>query len=240
MQRDCYIPEPAVSLTVSDYFRQLLQRIPLTSSSADPDVPEEFSEVVNMLKSASDQHLFQWKEFPVELPSSILDVSHVPLANIFSAPEFDECELLSKDSHGNSKPLNRHQLIQLRRTAEFDVDSINFIGNSVPISCLVKQIESGEVHTWKISPFFLKGTDNIRKTLLEDLQAALAELVIHAHDRVVSKQFSMAGALRVAYRDCFIRFVGELKRTLLFDITGYSDNLTVSLPHLWLRFLTMM
>ncbi|TPP61782.1 Solute carrier family 13 (Sodium-dependent dicarboxylate transporter) member 2/3/5 [Fasciola gigantica] len=207
MQQGCCIPEPP--------------RAPLISGALESNVSEEFSEAINILRSvscaihsnsvkqATNQHLFQWQEFPVELPSSILDVSvsmpeqvklceilqHVPLANIFTAPEFDECELLSKDSHGNSKPLNRHQLIQLRRTAQFDVDSMNFIG---------------EVHTWKISPFFLKGTDHIRKTLLEDLQMALAELVIRAHDRMVSKRFSIAGALRAGYRDCFVRIIDLL------------------------------
>ncbi|KAA3680821.1 uncharacterized protein DEA37_0003066 [Paragonimus westermani] len=51
---------------------------------------------------------------------------NLPVDSIFIAPEFDECELLSKDSLGNLKPLSRYQLSQLRQKGQFDVESSNF------------------------------------------------------------------------------------------------------------------
>ncbi|KAG5443508.1 hypothetical protein CSKR_101068 [Clonorchis sinensis] len=165
------------------------QRSPLISDVADLELPdEELSSAVNILKTTAIQHLFLWKDFSVILPQSIINVSNQPVDSVFSAPEFDECEMLSKGTDGNLKALNRHQLAQLRHTARFDVGSANF---------------PGEVHTWKISSFFLKGTENIREAFKEDLYRALAQLVIYAHDRIVSEHFSVRCGLSAFCRDFF-------------------------------------
>lgn len=61
--------------------------MPLLSGTPEITVSEEFSEAVGALKSvcfrmhlllvkqAVNEHLYRWREFPVELPPSILDVS---------------------------------------------------------------------------------------------------------------------------------------------------------------------
>ncbi|CAH8492733.1 unnamed protein product [Dicrocoelium dendriticum] len=141
---------------------------------------------------AAGENLFLWGEFPIELPESIIDVSNLPIRSFFSAPDFNECELLSRDAFGNLKPLNGLQLAQLRRHAEFSVDSSNFIG---------------EVHTWKISPFFLKGTFNVKRTFKKDLYRSLSQLVVHARDRIVGDHFSIRSSLLALFRDFPLMFL---------------------------------
>ncbi|KAF6779343.1 hypothetical protein AHF37_01210 [Paragonimus kellicotti] len=104
------------------------QRVPLIESRLNSDIPSEFTAAINLLRSTTDESLFLWKDFPITLPETILNVCNLSVDSIFIAPEFDECELLSKDSLGNLKPLSRHQLSQLRQRAQFDVESSNFPG----------------------------------------------------------------------------------------------------------------
>ncbi|KAF5405918.1 hypothetical protein PHET_00565 [Paragonimus heterotremus] len=187
MRNNCSVTEP--------------QRIPLIESRLSSDIPSEFTAAINLLRSVrfvtielimfpqtTDESLFLWKDFPITLPETILNVCNLSVDSIFIAPEFDECELLSKDSLGNLKPLSRHQLSQLRQKAQFDVESSNF---------------PGQAHTWKISPFFLKGKENVQITLKKDLYRALAQLVIHAYDRIVGDYFSIRSGLSALYRDSF-------------------------------------
>ncbi|CAL8081911.1 unnamed protein product [Calicophoron daubneyi] len=163
-------------------------RAPLTLSTLDPETPQQFTEVLNVLRSVVGQNLFLWETFPIHLPESISNAFDNSVGSIFNAPDFDECEILSKDGRGNLKPLNRYQLAQLRQSGEFDVESANFIG---------------EAHTWRISSFFLKGTRHIRQTFLKDLDAALSWLVITAHDRVVGHQFSVKNGISALYTHFF-------------------------------------
>lgn len=171
------------------------ERIPLPLNTLGDEVSLEFGQAINQLKLAASENLFLWKEFSVELPESIVSVSNLPVRSFFSVPDFNECELLSKDVFGNLKPLNGLQLAQLRRHAEFNVASSNFIG---------------EVHTWKLSPLFLKGTLNVRKTFKKDLYRSLAQLVVHARDRIVGDHFSIRSSFLALFRDFMLMFIDLL------------------------------
>ncbi|XP_008551796.1 uncharacterized protein LOC103574176 isoform X1 [Microplitis demolitor] len=127
------------------------------------------------------------------------------LRDLFVAPSFDELDAvavdskgeprrltnkqlesirergLHKDKYGKPKKLNATQLESIRRCGEFEVDSINF---------------SGQTHRWRLSGLLQRGRDRRRETLLKDLALATRFIVVTARARLVSHCFSISQALK--------------------------------------------
>ncbi|CAG5093782.1 Protein of unknown function [Cotesia congregata] len=127
------------------------------------------------------------------------------LRDLFIAPSFDELDAvavdskgeprrltnkqlesirergLHKDKYGKPKKLNATQLESIRRCGEFEVDSINF---------------TGQTHRWRLSGLLQRGRDRRRETLLKDLALATRFIVVTARARLVSHCFSISQALK--------------------------------------------
>ncbi|XP_015590720.1 uncharacterized protein LOC107265616 isoform X2 [Cephus cinctus] len=127
------------------------------------------------------------------------------LRDMFVAPSFDELDAvavdskgeprrltnkqlesirergLHKDKYGKPKKLNATQLESIRRCGEFEVDSINF---------------AGQTHRWRLSALLQRGRDRRYEVLLRDLALATRFLVVTARARLVSHCFSVSQSLR--------------------------------------------
>ncbi|XP_043281762.1 uncharacterized protein [Venturia canescens] len=127
------------------------------------------------------------------------------LRDLFVAPSFDELDAvavdskgeprrltnkqlesirergLHKDKYGKPKKLNATQLESIRRCGEFEVDSINF---------------AGQTHRWRLSALLQRGRDRRREALLRDLALATRFLVVTARARLVSHCFSISQSLK--------------------------------------------
>ena len=82
----------------------------------------------------------------------------INIRDLFIEPNFNELEAVATDSKGEPKKLSHGQLESLRRTGEFQVDSIQF---------------SGQKHTWRLSQLLQKGSEKSTQTLHNDLSHAL-------------------------------------------------------------------
>ncbi|XP_071579554.1 uncharacterized protein [Temnothorax nylanderi] len=127
------------------------------------------------------------------------------LRDLFVAPSFDELDAvavdskgeprrltnkqlesirergLHKDKYGKPKKLNATQLESIRRCGEFEVDSINF---------------AGQTHRWRLSGLLQRGRDRRRDALLTDLALATRFLVVTAKARLVSHCFSVSQSFK--------------------------------------------
>ncbi|XP_060827871.1 uncharacterized protein LOC132913490 isoform X1 [Bombus pascuorum] len=127
------------------------------------------------------------------------------LKDLFVAPSFDELDSVAVDSkgeprrltkkqlesiskrgfqkekYGKPKKLNATQLESIRRCGEFEVDSINF---------------AGQTHRWRLSGLLQRGRDRRRDALLRDLALATRFLVVTAKARLVSHCFSVSQSLK--------------------------------------------
>ncbi|XP_076160274.1 uncharacterized protein LOC143143176 isoform X1 [Ptiloglossa arizonensis] len=127
------------------------------------------------------------------------------LRDLFVAPSFDELDSVAVDSkgeprrltkkqlesiskrgfqkekYGKPKKLNATQLESIRRCGEFEVDSINF---------------AGQTHRWRLSGLLQRGRDRRRDALLRDLALATRFLVVTAKARLVSHCFSISQSLK--------------------------------------------
>ncbi|XP_050538538.1 uncharacterized protein LOC126903976 isoform X2 [Daktulosphaira vitifoliae] len=88
---------------------------------------------------------------------------------------------LDKDIHGKPKKLNSKQLECIRKLGEFEVPSINFIG---------------QIHKWRLTEWLQKGTERNRESLLDDLALALRFLLVTAKARLSSHFFSVTESLK--------------------------------------------
>lgn len=82
----------------------------------------------------------------------------INIRDLFIEPNFHELEAVATDSKGEQKKLNHAQLESIRRTGEFQVDSVQF---------------SGQKHTWRLSQILQKGSDKSTETLYNDMSYAL-------------------------------------------------------------------
>ncbi|XP_026671760.1 uncharacterized protein LOC108627846 isoform X2 [Ceratina calcarata] len=127
------------------------------------------------------------------------------LRDFFVAPSFDELDSVAvdakgeprrltkkqlesigkrgfqKEKYGKPKKLNATQLESIRRCGEFEVDSINF---------------TGQTHRWRLSGLLQRGRDRRRDALLRDLALATRFLVVTAKARLVSHCFSISQSLK--------------------------------------------
>uniref|UniRef100_A0A2C9LAC5 Uncharacterized protein n=1 Tax=Biomphalaria glabrata TaxID=6526 RepID=A0A2C9LAC5_BIOGL len=150
--------------------------------------------VVGSIKKLAESLLFHWKTFPIILPDSITqrrveeasvdngdNLGVVQFKDLFIAPSFDELEDVATDENGKLKKLKDEQLNMIRKTAEFEVPSHNF---------------QGQTHRWRLSRLIQKGSEKTRNSLLGDLSRSLSLLIITARNRFCSDFFSMKEAAR--------------------------------------------
>ncbi|KOX81282.1 hypothetical protein WN51_00190 [Melipona quadrifasciata] len=159
------------------------------------------------------------------------------LKDLFVAPSFDELDSVAVDSkgeprrltkkqlesiskrgfqkekYGKPKKLNATQLESIRRCGEFEVDSINF---------------AGQTHRWKLSGLLQRGRDRRRDALLRDLALATRFLVVTAKARLVSHCFSVSQSLKALLTGLIRLLVSLIERKQLFSkifIPEYEDSL---------------
>jgi len=155
----------------------------------DGSIPPEMMSAMKPLLDLSRQVLWHWKTFPIILPqpitvqtdpnsgtTSMARKKTINIRDLFVEPNFHELEAVATDSKGEPKKLNHAQLESIRRTGEFQVDSVQF---------------SGQKHTWRLSQILQKGADRSTETLYNDMSYALKLLVVTAKDCLVGKCFSV-------------------------------------------------
>ncbi|XP_008202982.1 uncharacterized protein LOC100123730 isoform X2 [Nasonia vitripennis] len=171
--------------------------------------PAEVEALVHSIKEVAQQFLYHWKTFPIVLPPSLSTsnsataTSGAPgsnnpqqqaedslarkkhqqyhLRDMFVAPSFDELDAVAVDSKGEPRRLTNKQLESIRERGEFEVDSINF---------------AGQTHRWRLSGLLQRGRDRRRDALLKDLALATRFIVVTAKGRLVSHCFSVSESLK--------------------------------------------
>ncbi|KAK0162025.1 hypothetical protein PV327_008401 [Microctonus hyperodae] len=153
--------------------------------------PAEVEALVHNIKDVAQQFLYHWRTFPIVLPpplssctdgdaDTLIRKKH-HLRDLFVAPSFDELDAVAVDSKGEPRRLTNKQLESIRERGEFEVDSINF---------------AGQTHRWRLSGLLQRGRDRRRETLLKDLALATRFLVVTAKARLVSHCFSVSQSLK--------------------------------------------
>ncbi|XP_043281763.1 uncharacterized protein [Venturia canescens] len=152
--------------------------------------PAEVESLVHSIKDVAQQFLYHWRTFPIVLPpplstctdgeDTLVRKKH-HLRDLFVAPSFDELDAVAVDSKGEPRRLTNKQLESIRERGEFEVDSINF---------------AGQTHRWRLSALLQRGRDRRREALLRDLALATRFLVVTARARLVSHCFSISQSLK--------------------------------------------
>lgn len=192
------------------------ERKALQFEFASDGIQPEIAEARLAIKQAAEKLLYHWKSFSIVLPSSITDtddqgvdgngLDHViSFKNLFIAPTFDEVEQVAHDSKGNVRRLSEKQLMSIRQTGEFEVESMNF---------------PGQVHRWHLTQLLQKGTKRTHETLFNDMAFALRILLIHARDRFHSPFFSVSEGVKSIAKACW---------QLLDILIGMPSSSTVEL-----------
>ncbi|XP_054716194.1 uncharacterized protein LOC129225725 [Uloborus diversus] len=171
------------------------KRAPLEFPVDVDGAPVEVVEVVKAIKKVAEKVLYHWDVFPIVLPPPLTVVTSENNGNkkskplivrdLFIAPTFEELNLVSINQKGEPQPLTQKQLLHIRESGEFEVDSMNF---------------PGQVHKWKLSQVLQKGTKNVHDTLFQDIALSMHLLVIIARNRLLSKFFSVSQSMRAFLR----------------------------------------
>ncbi|XP_048507153.1 uncharacterized protein LOC105689462 isoform X2 [Athalia rosae] len=165
--------------------------------------PLEVEALVHNIKDVAQQFLYHWRTFPIILPPPLSSTSDgedtlarkkYHLKDLFVAPSFDELDAVAVDSKGEPRRLINKQLESIRERGEFEVESVNF---------------AGQTHRWRLSSLLQLGSDRRRDALLRDLALATRFLVVTAKARLMSHCFSVSESFKAL-------LTGLLK---LFDIT---------------------
>ncbi|XP_063981609.1 uncharacterized protein LOC135164835 isoform X2 [Diachasmimorpha longicaudata] len=152
--------------------------------------PAEVESLVHNIKEVAQQFLYHWKTFPIVLPPPLSACSDgdetlvrkkYHLRDLFVAPSFDELDAVAVDIKGEPRRLTNKQLESIRERGEFEVDSINF---------------TGQTHRWRLSGLLQRGRDRRMETLLNDLALATRFLVVTARARLISHCFSISQSLK--------------------------------------------
>ncbi|KAG7203922.1 hypothetical protein KM043_016942 [Ampulex compressa] len=152
--------------------------------------PVEVETLVHNIKEVAQQFLYHWRTFPIVLPPPLSTYAEGEdtlarkkhhLRDLFVAPSFDELDAVAVDSKGEPRRLTNKQLESIRERGEFEVDSINF---------------AGQTHRWRLSGLLQRGRDRRRDALLRDLALATRFLVVTAKARLVSHCFSVSQSLK--------------------------------------------
>ena len=137
----------------------------------DDSIPQEMMPAMTPLLEMSRNILWHWKTFPIILPppitlqadqhgstTSMARKKTLNIRDLFIEPNFNELEAVATDSKGEPKKLSSGQLEMIRRSGEFQVESVQF---------------SGQKHTWRLSSVLQKGSDRSTQTFHKDLSHAL-------------------------------------------------------------------
>ncbi|XP_011298454.1 uncharacterized protein [Fopius arisanus] len=152
--------------------------------------PAEVEALVHNIKEVAQQFLYHWKTFPIILPPPLSACSDgeetlarkkYHLRDLFVAPSFDELDAVAVDTNGEPRRLTNKQLESIRERGEFEIDSINF---------------TGQTHRWRLSGLLQRGRDRRRETLLNDLALATRFLVVTARARLISHCFSISQSFK--------------------------------------------
>ncbi|XP_042900994.1 uncharacterized protein [Parasteatoda tepidariorum] len=171
------------------------QRAPLNFLVDLDGAPAEIVEVVQIVKRVAEKILYHWEEFPIVLPPPLTVITTESDGNrkakplivrdLFVAPTFEEPNIVSFDAKGDPQPLNRRQLLSIRESGTFEVESRNF---------------PGQLHKWKLSQLLQKGRQNVQDTLLQDVALAAHLIVVTAKNRLLSQFFSVSESVRAFIR----------------------------------------
>ncbi|KAF2357396.1 hypothetical protein FHG87_011851, partial [Trinorchestia longiramus] len=171
------------------------QREQLTFNISTEGLSSESTALLNHIKQVAENVLYHWKTFPILLPPPLAvqaDISArngemlgnpkpLILRDAFVPPSFDELDAVAVDSKGDPKQLDAARLSSIRKTGRFSVPSLHF---------------PQQEHVWQLAKWLQKGKHNIRETLLDDVAAAAAILVVLAKRRITGDTFSLWAALR--------------------------------------------
>ncbi|XP_018011416.1 uncharacterized protein LOC108668684 [Hyalella azteca] len=166
------------------------QREQLTFNITTEGLPPESLALLEHIKQVAENVLYHWKTFPVALPPPLAvqaDVSPrtggtknstkpLILRDAFVPPSFDELDAVAVDSKGDPKQLDATHLSSIRKTGRFSVPSLHF---------------PQQEHVWQLASWLQRGKHNIRETLLDDMAASAAIIVVLAKRRVTGKNFSL-------------------------------------------------
>ncbi|XP_012271893.1 uncharacterized protein LOC105695146 isoform X2 [Orussus abietinus] len=153
--------------------------------------PAEVEALVRDIEQVAQQFLYHWKTFPIILPSPLSMCADkedtlarkrpIYARDLFVAPSFDELDAVAVDGKGEPRRLTDKQLESIRERGEFEVESINFVG---------------QTHRWRLSGLLQRGRDRRRETLLRDVALATRFLVVTAKARLVSHCFSVSQSIQ--------------------------------------------
>ncbi|XP_014217676.1 uncharacterized protein LOC106646149 isoform X2 [Copidosoma floridanum] len=171
--------------------------------------PAEVEALVHSIKEVAQQFLYHWKTFPIVLPPGLSTLSSneaagssavvvggcgddslarkkkqphsYHLRDMFVTPSFDELDAVAVDNNGEPRRLNNKHLESIQERGEFEVESINF---------------AGQTHRWRLSGLLQRGRDRRREALLRDLALATRFIVVTAKNRLVSHCFSVSASLK--------------------------------------------
>ena len=102
--------------------------------------------------------MYTWKKIPITFPDSIsgltdpnnqISKDHKILNNLFILPTFDELDEIAIDQNGRTKRLSKEQLESIKKSGEFEVDSLHF---------------PGKKHKWVLAKWLQDGYVNQNKT----------------------------------------------------------------------------
>lgn len=170
----------------------------------DPgELPEELVGTVQTIKETAEKVLFRWKKFPLRLPAPVFELppallgtdsdgrkTHTTsLRDVFTTPNFDEADVVSRDAKGRPPRLDQTQLRSIRDHGEFEVCSRAFPGRK---------------HRWRLSRAVQSGRVGTRALLLRDVALALRLLVVTGRNRIDSHFLSLKASALALSRATFL------------------------------------
>lgn len=148
-------------------------------------VSSDIADIQNYIREKAEKSLVQCKSFEISLPPSITGITNesnrIEFNSLFQTPTLNELEIVSTNPDGSSIKLNEEQLKAVRKTGEFEVNSIHF---------------PGQKHRWRLSKLLQSGVQPANEKFLKELSWAVYMMIIFAKDRVVSNGFSFKSSLR--------------------------------------------
>ncbi len=126
---------------------------------------------------------------------------------MFITPTFDELDEIAFDPTINkNKRLNREQLESIKKTGQFDVDSLHF---------------PGKKHTWVLTKLLQDGYENSNKIFYQTLSTALHLLIVTSKRRFNHRVFSIWQSLK-AWGTGFKDLVGKHLKITNFEFKNLT------------------
>jgi hypothetical protein len=160
------------------------------------------NDVLQGLADVLSEKLFNWKEFPIELPQT--DFPEPPVRVVNDEEEYyeqvrldepyqdpwsmvnEELDEAARNANGSSKKLSAAQLAQIKRDGTFTVPSAHF---------------TDKEHKWELSHFLQKGSAACVEDLQQSVRFSVRQLVYENYQRVLGRgHFSIYGGVRTCWR----------------------------------------